>query len=243
MFSSIRKRLTYANVAMTLALVFAMGGGAYAAKRYLITSTKQISPKVLNALKGKTGPAGAAGAQGAQGPQGAQGLKGETGAAGSAGKGEKGEKGETGEKGPQGPPGATGFTKTLPSKETETGTWAYSLVAGEAEVSQQVPISFAIPLAEELPGSKVHYIKAGEGSTTDCPGSVTIPTALAGNLCVYAAELGPEEAFQVPPPERIANPSGPGEPGNTGAGKTGAILSFVIAKLKIGYGTWAVTAE
>ena len=59
--AAIRKRVTYANVAMTLALVFAMSGGAYASK-YLITSTKQISPKVLKTLKGaagKTGPAGA----------------------------------------------------------------------------------------------------------------------------------------------------------------------------------------
>ena len=32
MFSMIRKRLTFANVAMTLALVFAMTGGAYAAR-------------------------------------------------------------------------------------------------------------------------------------------------------------------------------------------------------------------
>ncbi len=31
MFSRIRKRITYANLAMTLALVFAMTGGAYAA--------------------------------------------------------------------------------------------------------------------------------------------------------------------------------------------------------------------
>lgn len=47
MFSRIRKRLTYANVAMTMALVFAMSGGAYAAKKYVITSTKQIKPSVL----------------------------------------------------------------------------------------------------------------------------------------------------------------------------------------------------
>ncbi len=46
MFSMIRKRLTYANVAMTLALVFAMTGGAYAAKKYMITSKKQIKPSV-----------------------------------------------------------------------------------------------------------------------------------------------------------------------------------------------------
>jgi hypothetical protein len=29
---------------MTIALVFAMSGGAYAANHFLITSTKQISP-------------------------------------------------------------------------------------------------------------------------------------------------------------------------------------------------------
>lgn len=32
MFSRIRKRMTYANVVATIALVFAMSGGAYAAK-------------------------------------------------------------------------------------------------------------------------------------------------------------------------------------------------------------------
>ena len=70
MFSRMHKRLTYANIAMTVVLVFAMSGGALAASKYLITSTKQISPKVLKQLKGKAGPAGAAGATGAQGPQG-----------------------------------------------------------------------------------------------------------------------------------------------------------------------------
>ena len=44
MFSRIRKRLTYANVVMTFVLVFAMTGGAYAASKYVITSTKQIKP-------------------------------------------------------------------------------------------------------------------------------------------------------------------------------------------------------
>jgi hypothetical protein len=34
-----------------LALVFAMSGGAYAASRYVITSTKQISLEVLESLK------------------------------------------------------------------------------------------------------------------------------------------------------------------------------------------------
>jgi hypothetical protein len=51
-----------------LALFVALGGTGYAAAHYRITSTKQIKPNVLRALKGKTGakgPAGAAGAAGA----------------------------------------------------------------------------------------------------------------------------------------------------------------------------------
>jgi hypothetical protein len=87
MFSAIQRRITYANVAATLALVFSMTGGALAAKHYLVNSTKQISPKVLNKLKGqngKNGATGAAGPAGAAGQTGSPGQKGETGAAGSA---------------------------------------------------------------------------------------------------------------------------------------------------------------
>jgi hypothetical protein len=76
-----RKHLTYANVAATLALVFAMSGGALAAKHYLINSTKQINPKVLKKLRGNTGPRGATGAAGAQGKEGAAGKQGAEGKA------------------------------------------------------------------------------------------------------------------------------------------------------------------
>jgi Collagen triple helix repeat (20 copies) len=79
------KRLTYANVAATLALVFSMSGGALAANHYLITSTKQISPKVIKALKGKTGKAGPAGPQGIPGKEGATGKEGTTGKEGVPG--------------------------------------------------------------------------------------------------------------------------------------------------------------
>jgi hypothetical protein len=81
-----RKRITYANVAATLALVFSMTGGALAAKHYLINSTSQINPKVLKKLKapGATGKTGAQGLPGAAGKEGAPGKNGETGPAGSA---------------------------------------------------------------------------------------------------------------------------------------------------------------
>jgi hypothetical protein len=85
-----RKRLSYANVTATLALVFAMSGGALAASHYVINSTKQINPSVLKKLTGKTGktgangPAGPTGPGGAIGPGGPAGPQGVQGPAGSA---------------------------------------------------------------------------------------------------------------------------------------------------------------
>src|SRR5438034_11720099 len=85
MGSSKRKHLSYANVAATLALIMAMSGGALAASHYLITSTKQISPKVLRKLKGRRGRAGATGAPGIAGTQGPLGLQGQKGQRGLEG--------------------------------------------------------------------------------------------------------------------------------------------------------------
>ena len=70
-----------------VAIVLAMGGTGLAAKKYLITSTNQISPKVLAKLhgakgaRGLPGPAGAAGAKGANGANGAPGAPGPAGSA------------------------------------------------------------------------------------------------------------------------------------------------------------------
>lgn len=97
MFSSPRRYLSYANVTATLALVFAMSGGALAATHYLIKSKKQISPKVLKQLKGNKGATGKTGATGAPGPAG------QAGAPGAAGK-----------EGPQGP-GASQISINLPA--------------------------------------------------------------------------------------------------------------------------------
>jgi hypothetical protein len=201
MFSVIRKRVTYANVAMTLALVFAMSGGAYAASKYLITSTKQISPKVLKQLKGAKGPkgeTGAAGAAGKEGPAGKEGAPGKAGANGTNGKdGESvastalkpGEQGcaEGGSKftvggktttacdGKEGKPGSIHPGETLPSEASETGTWAVSMdkpsCCGIFTASS--PISFAVPLKTEIPAANVHLIGAGGNGT----GGGTCPTS------------------------------------------------------------------
>jgi hypothetical protein len=86
------RRLSYANVSATLALVFSMSGGALAANHYLISSAKQINPTVLKKLKGASGKAGAPGAQGAAGAAGAAGKEGAP--------GKEGVPGKTGERGP-----------------------------------------------------------------------------------------------------------------------------------------------
>ena len=84
---AVRARMTYANVAATLALMFAMSGGALAAKHYLINSTRQINPKVLKKLRGARGARGSIGPNGALGPQGVTGPEGP--------RGPRGEKGPT----------------------------------------------------------------------------------------------------------------------------------------------------
>jgi Collagen triple helix repeat (20 copies) len=158
MFAAVRRRLCYANVVATLALVFAMSGGALAAGHYLLTSTGQISPKVLKTLKGKAGPTGTPGAQGPQGPKGETGAAGAPGAAGAKGEaGAKGATGATGANGARGAVGATGATGasgspwtaggTLPNGSTETGTWATSGPANDGPVRIALA-SFTVPLAE-----------------------------------------------------------------------------------------------
>jgi hypothetical protein len=80
-----RRHLSYANVAATLALVLAMSGGALAAGHYLINSTRQVNPKVLKKLRGPRGAKGEPGATGPQGPSGNQGTAGTNGANGKDG--------------------------------------------------------------------------------------------------------------------------------------------------------------
>lgn len=218
MFKTLRRRFTYANVAMTLALVFAMTGGAYAAKHWIITSTKQIKPSVLKQLKGARGPAGPAGPAGPTGPAGVNGKDGTPGEKGA--KGDPGAPGESvsmkqaavseckGEGGVaftvagktqaacNGSPWTAGGT--LPSGKTETGTW---VVSGPGNELVYVPVSFTIPLAEGIEASKVHYVdhkdkeivKNSKGeyeevAPTNCPGTAGEPQAQPGQFCIYETE-------------------------------------------------------
>jgi hypothetical protein len=269
MFQALRKRIhiTPATAIATLALVFAMTGGAYAANKFLITSTKQISPKVLKALKGAKGAngavglAGAAGAQGPAGPAGAAGV-GTAGAQGSPGTpGEsvtntKLEKGAVckeggaefkvgsstthacnGEKGAKGEEG--NIKATLPSGVTETG----AVEAGTpSPTSKSVVfmISFPIPLEKALPSANAVFVSAqavAEGK---------IPTGCSGTTEEPKAEKGHLCVFEGYPEGVAAHELYlPGTKiTSLGAGTTGALGNFKITT-EGGFITltWAVTGE
>ncbi len=68
-----------------LALFLSLGGGAWAAGKYIITSKSQIKPSVLEQLSGDRGPKGAQGIQGNPGSQGSQGIQGVQGIQGAPG--------------------------------------------------------------------------------------------------------------------------------------------------------------
>jgi hypothetical protein len=246
MLSAIRKRmrLTPSTVIATLALVFAMTGGAYAAKKYLITSTKQISPSVLKALKGKAGPAGpagtgTAGAAGPQGPGGAAGAKGENGVPGKEGppgkNGTNGTNGAPGEEGPAGPEGVCSTSSChLPSGVTETGTFEGTSSAAKAI---QLPISFPIPLPSSLGGGSANFVTKEDVKNKSypegCSGSAAKPEAAKGFLCVFGGFTG----------ELVTNQFfSPGEPADL-VGTTGTIVNAETENAEeLVVGTWAVTA-
>jgi hypothetical protein len=272
MFRAIRTRITPATILATVALVFAMTGGAYAAKKYLITSTKQISPKVLSSLKGAKGAAGTAGAAGPAGPQGPSGTAGTTGKEGPTGKegtpgkegsaGKEGTKGLEGAKGVEGSPWTAGGT--LPSGKTETGAWSFgkesqSAQAVEVGIGTLVAVSFPIPLAQALSGAHVHYVNTATGEEveafeenletqfrevpqTACPG---VGKANQGELCVYqSGRIGDLHiATQL-----LGDPTESQPPlgFEWGAGKTGVLMNAVptgeLSSSAVGWGTWAVTA-
>jgi hypothetical protein len=211
-----RRRLSYSNVAATLALVFAMSGGAVAATHYAISSTKQISPKVLKSLKGKNGAKGAAGAAGA---------KGATGAAGPTGK--------EGKEGAQGIPGP--FPTTLPHGVTITGNYALvggASIGGTGNDWGASEISFPYPLASP-PTAKV--VLQGGPAQEGCSGTLENPTAASGTLCVYEGQhSGVTTGFPT-----VCGPVNCSSVSTTG----GWVRAFAVANNTRWFdaGTWAVT--
>ncbi|HVR06115.1 MAG TPA: hypothetical protein VMS02_08730, partial [Solirubrobacteraceae bacterium] len=142
--------MSYANLAATLAVVFAMSGGAYAlsgggghqpaasANAFSAHAAKKVKKRSKSTAgargpAGPAGPAGASGAQGAQGPAGEKGPVGEKGAAGGAGKeGAQGPQGPAGPQGVAGPAGTGVKSRKLEPKEGECEAGGSEFKVGSA---------------------------------------------------------------------------------------------------------------
>jgi hypothetical protein len=223
MTRAIRARITYANVAATLALVLAMSGGALAASHYLINSTKQINPKVLKKLhgaRGRLGPTGSAGPQGIQGPEGKRGSRGEK--------------------------GDSGFSalSLLPKGERESGEFSVSAPGKVApgEVVEGVA-TFPIPLTAPIEG-QVEVTQVAKAST-NCLGP---GMAARGWLCIYTRSVTPNLEFvRAYDPESFEEKPAPGRSGRFGFGTQWKVIKEEKEGTEVegpveAAGTWTVTA-
>jgi Collagen triple helix repeat (20 copies) len=249
MFERIHQKLGTAGFVISIiALVAALGGGAYAASSHSGQATASAKAKQGKQGKqgkpGKTGPAGPAGPAGAQGPAGPAGPAGAAGPKGDAGApGTPGTKGTNGTNGTNGKDGETGFTETLPAGKTETGTWNILESTSEAITPALESISFSIPLAAG--GDKGFVFNEtqtanSEFGTSGCAGTAAKPTAPPGTLCVYTISEALTNAggslFVFSPEESAFSPSGTFL---TGFIINGSAESPARVEAR---GTWAVTA-
>ena len=200
---SVTRRLNFANVTATLALFFATSGGALAANHYLINSTKQINPNVLKALHGRAGKTGKTGPQGPAGPPGPVGARGTT--------------------GPTGPAGT--FSTALSPGQTIRGAYNTGGTAAAPAALANTSISF-LTLFSAAPTVKI--VPEAGAPSAECPGTVALPEAKPGFLCIYEEERTNTAGLQL----------------NTTL-RTGATI-FIFAKAAgtfYSVGTWAATAS
>jgi hypothetical protein len=209
-----RRRLSYAHVAAALALFFSLSSGALAARHFLITSTKQIKPSVLSAIRGHAGTAGDPGSAGSSGPKGAA--------------------------GPTGAPGAPGTTSAIPEvlapEQTESGVWGGTYEIQEGRNRYRLTASFPIPLPQSLLTGSVGYIPKGSPPTADCPGP---GQAALGMLCLYETS---SKNLRTPTRDDVFDPEKFEEPFAAGRSGFAIELTALAEDPSAVAGTWAVTA-
>jgi hypothetical protein len=178
------RRPSPALIISIIALVFALGGSAIAAKRYLITNTKQISPAVLKkisamaAAQGSQGPAGAAGAPGSPGSAGAAGAPGAAGSPGAAGA--PGERGQPG-------PGAEVHWAVV---DSEGNVKRHG--SGETTASKLAEGTYEVEFSRDVRNC-AYQAAIGRWDTQDTedPGFATVVSRFENDNAVFVQTYGP----------------------------------------------------
>jgi hypothetical protein len=173
-----RRHLSYANVASTLALVFAMGGGAYAAlspvRDGVIHTCLRKSNGALRVVRAgarcgrreralafnQRGPVGPRGATGAQGPIGKTGATGKTGRTGASGR------------------SVTSATLGVGNASCASGGSSFTTVSGTTFACNGVATSFAsVDATATLAASRgVTGVRPGVGTGVYCLKLSTTPS-------------------------------------------------------------------
>ena len=206
-----RRRVSYANIVSTLALVLVIGGGtAYAARHYLISSLSQIKPSVRKELRGSAGVRGKAGAVGAAGIQGAAGAGGPAGASGAGG--QPGGAGATGATGSSAASVLSGRVTTIPLTAITTQTTVFGAGSGTSlfnvtESSVQTLSANATFTAQDLIADKTGAaVPAGDQIIVDLDvnGSVALScgiqagqTSCNSNTATFSVAAGSELSIKV----------------------------------------------
>jgi len=155
--------------------------------------------------------------------------------------GATGATGAQGAAGPQGPAGP--FPDgPLPAGKTLRGTYSVQLPDGAITGGASVPISFGLTLASE---PKVVVVAQGQSpKPAGCPGTIYLPQANAGFLCIYRQF---ENGLSAPIAFRLASA---GLPDNSVAegpliGRIGGTLDMDVTgtTVHLARGTWAVTSS
>jgi hypothetical protein len=204
-----------ASLLAAVALFLALGGTAFAAQKYVVSSSKQVKNSSLTGADVKNGSLTAKDlAKGTllQGPAGRQGPAGSPGATGPKGDvGAKGEAGPKGDRGADGAPGARGGTTgdVIPSGTTVAGVFDVFHQSGSpsgGSTTVQLPGVAPTPLTSADVNSKLSaYANDGDSS---CTGSYDAPTAPAGKVCLYlySRAFNSTETLRG---EAMASPSAP----------------------------------
>jgi hypothetical protein len=197
-----------------LALFFALGGTGYAVSRLPKNSVTSVQVRDYSLLKRdfKRG----------QLPRGPRGLQ-----------GPEGQKGDKGDQGAAGDPWTLGNGQ-LPSGKTLRGVFAPGADASDVGSLAQESISFGFSLPAN---PAAHYIEQGATPPPECPGTVHIPQAQPGHLCVYESLV----SNVVRGPCVVFNPVDNGCPGSAVRGF--GVQFFAAAAGEFwAQGSWAVTA-
>jgi hypothetical protein len=270
LLSRIHQKLGTASFIISIvALIAALGGGAYAASGGLSGKQKKEVEKIAKKYAGKPGVAGA---PGAPGPTGA---KGDAGAPG--GNGTNGSPGSSGSPGTDGRSvilvneepencvndegftyevegsgngnevcssaggGGAGLPATLAPEETETGTWATPVFGLETFV----PISFTVPLAADLDATHVVLVPSRPPEPTaeaNCNDGVA-PAPSASHPEAKPGYLCVFKGHFETESESYMSAINKSGVEASGASTAGAVLTVLSegAVENHGSGTWAVT--